>query len=138
MKLLGDKTRISAFLSIFILFLFAFSLSFPTLHSFTHSDEHNHRLIACTDDNEEDACHQIVFHLSSDHQCDHKGHLVESEEECELCASLVFSKTTSVNLNDSTVKIENHSSQSTSLLLGDISFYLFSQEVRGPPMVNTF
>ena len=137
MKLLGDTNRISAFLSIFILFLFVFSLSFPTLHSFSHSDEHNHRLTSCTDDNEEDACHQFVFHLSSDHQCDHKGHFVEGNEECELCASLVFSKTTSVNLDASTSIIEYHSSQSTSLLLGDISFYLFSQEVRGPPMVNT-
>ena len=135
MKLLWIANRMNGALSVLILLLFSFSLSFPTFHSFYHFDEHHHAILACQVEGEEDFSHPYFLHLNSDYECNHQEHLLESMEECDLCASLVFSKTIPAFLNTLNALDENISKQSTSLLLGDISFYLFNEDVRGPPMV---
>ena len=120
--------------SFLLLLVFSFVISFPSFHELSHfkhlEDDHS----VCSIENEKDACHQFVFHFNNAHKCSHKAHF-KNANHCELCSSILH-----LNLFKSKQYAFNSSILNKELKTifhqqEYFSFYLFNEDLRGPPII---
>ncbi|MCF8461762.1 MAG: hypothetical protein K9G46_13645 [Flavobacteriales bacterium] len=68
-----------------LLLLFGYFLnvvSFESIHQAVHHHRHSE---LHTDAAEADACHRAIYHGETSLDCEHKSHLAETHNSCELC-----------------------------------------------------
>ncbi len=122
-------------LAVILLSAYFFFLSFPLIHSLSHASHEDEQHKECTVENENDDCHQFVYHNNQEVDCTHKGHFIEFEEHCDLCAILSVSGShlSFIAIN---TEFEAYSDTELSYLLEHIStFNFYNEDVRGPPHV---
>lgn len=119
-----------------ILFLFSFTLSYPSFHFITEFYSHQSSELQCDDHEEQNACHQFIIHHNHESECFHLTHVVKKENHCDFCAQLTLVNTFIDELlaNERQV-IESDKKPVNYLSSRNFSFYIFSPEGRGPPVL---
>lgn len=68
-----------------LLLLFGYFLNVVSFESFHQAIHHHDHSELHTEEAEEDACHRAIYHGETSHDCEHKSHLAETHDSCELC-----------------------------------------------------
>lgn len=132
MKFCKKKKYFNKAFSILLLLFFSFVISFPSYHELSHFKDLADSHTECSIEADEDACHQFIYHLNNDVKCPHKAHF-KNANHCELCSSILYlnlfthkqSALKSGSFNKET-KANFHQQEY-------LSFYLFNEDLRGPP-----
>lgn len=123
-------------LNITLLSAYYIFLSFPLFHSLSHFVEGDIQHIECSVENENNSCHQFVYHNNEEVNCGHKDHVIELIDDCDLCAVRATPSTQLDYIAESDknfVYNENELSYHQEFIF---SFDFLNEDVRGPP--NTF
>ena len=134
MKRQGHLSRVS---SIIAVSLFSIYLSADLINSLHSSILHNKvEEEVCTIDNEDDACHQAIYHNVVAESCEHDAHIIPQIVDCELC-SVVLNRHVLPQNNPFLVKTTKHLSVVNDLeqIAPKIPYqYVYPQ--RGPPLFS--
>ncbi|MCB9187398.1 MAG: hypothetical protein H6601_11730 [Flavobacteriales bacterium] len=68
-----------------LVFLAGYLLNVVSFESFHQAVHHHHHAELHTAAAEADACHRAIYHGEVSHDCEHKGHISKTENDCELC-----------------------------------------------------
>jgi hypothetical protein len=136
MKGFIKKGDLTVFFNSAIFLLFTFSLSFPSFHFVHEYEAHTDVDVHCDDHDEENACHQFIIHHNHESECLHQSHITKKEDHCVFCAQLTLNNTYIHELvfNQQNV-IDSEKKPSTYTNSTDFSFYIFTPEGRGPPVL---
>lgn len=133
MKSIKSKGWIYNSLSVILLSAYFFFLSFPLIHTLSHHASNSDQPLECSVENEDDSCHQFVYHNNEDIKCEHDGHFIEYEDHCALCAIITSPAphyNNTVESIDLTIYTNNELPQ---LVVLNISNDFCNEDVRGPP-----
>ena len=122
----------SAF-SILLLLFFSFVISFPSFHELSHFKHLEDHHSDCSIEVDKDACHQFVFHFNNAVKCSHKAHF-KNANHCELCYSILYLNLFKTKQYAFKSTILNKETKTIFLQQEYLSFYLFNEDLRGPPI----
>lgn len=126
----------AAMMSSLFLFVFFFSFLFPSLHFVIDYEVHHEHELSCSDHLNVSDCHLFIVHHEVENRCSHPQHIEGEKEICDLCAQLTMTNTYFHELvfNEQKV-IDCDKKPSTHSNSTDFSFYIFTPEGRGPPVL---
>jgi len=112
---------------------YVFFLSFSLIHTFSHLVQDSEEHSTCSVENENDSCHQFVYHNNQEVECEHDGHLIEYEDHCDICA--IISSPTPQNISTvNSINLNIYTDHDLDLIEKYIdSFNIYNVDVRGPP-----
>ena len=68
-----------------MLLLFGYFVNVVSFNGFHEAIHHHEHAELHTEEAEEDACHRAIYHGETSHDCEHKSHLTQTINDCDLC-----------------------------------------------------
>lgn len=119
-----------------LLLLSGYFLNVITFESFHQAVHHHDHSELHTAEAEADSCHRAIYHGDTTHDCDHKSHVTQTVQDCDLCkvtVSRYYFSSADAEASDENYSIAHRRPASTRVFGNDLSLAFAP---RGPPALS--